>query len=362
VLFAAASVANVLKVSDMALSSFGTGVAWWFPERAAAFVERENLPGEIISGYAQGGYLIWRLGPKRRDYIDGRAIPFGPGAILHHMRLFASPPDSPVWQSEADRYNISIILLPINRFQSEVNSLGAYCNSKDWKLLYLDQVGAVFVRRTAETEELVQQSGVDCATVPLPPAVPEGSASERFNQWINAAVVLSALGRNREALVAAEKARKIFPESGLVPWLRGNIAYSKGMFADAEQEYRQAVANDSDLPLFWFSLATVYKHQGRIPETIAAERKAIEQSTLPQPYEWLKLARLYLDIQQPKMALATFDEAERVASPDILGATGKHNFRFDLDQGRAAAWRALGNTTRAAVFSQKAVQDLVPTN
>jgi hypothetical protein len=31
------------------LGTFGTGLSWWFPERAAAFVERENLPGRSLT-------------------------------------------------------------------------------------------------------------------------------------------------------------------------------------------------------------------------------------------------------------------------------------------------------------------------
>jgi tetratricopeptide (TPR) repeat protein len=111
-----------------------------------------------------------------------------------------------------------------------------------------------------------------------------------------------------------------------------------------------------------FSLATVYKHQGRVPETIAAQRKAIELSTMPKPYELLKLARLYLDARQPKDALAAFYEAVRVSSPDLLSGSGEHNVQFQADQGRATAWRALGDNQKAAEFDQKAVQDLVPRN
>jgi tetratricopeptide (TPR) repeat protein len=135
-----------------------------------------------------------------------------------------------------------------------------------------------------------------------------------------------------------------------------------GLRAEAEREYRKAIAIEPNLPLVWFSLAAVYRHEGRIPETVEAQRRAIDLSTMPQPAELVKLARLYLDTQQPKAALATFDEAERVASPDLLTATGAYSLRFEVDQGRAAAWRALGDGKQAAAFDQRAVQDLVPRN
>src|SRR5262249_58458582 len=53
------------------LGSFGTGLSWWFPERAAAFIERENIPGQIFNSYNDGGYFTWRLGTKYPDYING---------------------------------------------------------------------------------------------------------------------------------------------------------------------------------------------------------------------------------------------------------------------------------------------------
>ncbi len=351
---------NALSISDFALSSPGTGLSWWFPERAVAYLERANIPGEIFNSYIQGGYLIWRLGPSHRAYIDGRAMPFGAGALLHHVQLLSSPPDSTTWQAEANRYNINVVLLPLNRFQSELGFVKGFCNSNNWKPVYLDELAAVFLRRGPQTEDLTRRSALNCATAPLPAEDPVGSSSVRFNQWANAAVILASLSRNDEALAAADKAREIVPDTGFVPWLRGNVAYSKGFLHEAEREYREAIHRSPELPLFWFSLAAVYKHEGRIPETIDAQRRAIDLSTTPKPFELLKLARLYLDTQQPKAALATFDEADRSASPDILAATGEHNFQFEVDQGRAEAWKGLGNTKKAAAFEQKAVLDLVP--
>jgi hypothetical protein len=40
------------------LGSFGTGLSWWFPERAASFVERANIPGRIFNTYNEGGYFV----------------------------------------------------------------------------------------------------------------------------------------------------------------------------------------------------------------------------------------------------------------------------------------------------------------
>jgi tetratricopeptide (TPR) repeat protein len=350
------------KINETSRSTFGTGPSWWFPERAAQFIQRENLPGEIFNTYIEGGYLTWKLGPERRDYIDGRAIPFGTDAFLHQSELLQASPDSSIWRAEADRYNINTVILPLNRFESVLGELKNFCTSSQWKPVYLDETAGVFVRRKPETEDLIRRANVDCATTPIPGAPIDGTEAIRFNRWADTASVLAALGRNTEALTAADEAEQALPNTYFVPWIRGNVYFMMGLRTEAEREYLKSIAIKPNVPLVWFSLAAVYRHQGRIPETIEAQRKAIQLSTMPQPAELVKLARLYLDSQQPRAALDTFDEAERIASPDLLAPTGAYSLRFEADAGRAAAWKALGDAKRAAAFDQKAVQDLVPRN
>jgi tetratricopeptide (TPR) repeat protein len=341
---------------NYSLLEFGAGLSWWLPEGAVQFVERENPPAEIFNTYDEGGYLIWRLGDKYRDHFDGRAIPFGPDSFQHDSDLSQTSPDSELWQQEESRYNINTIILPLARFEGVLNTLRIFCQSSSWRPVYLDEVSIVFVRQKPETEDLIRRSPVNCETAPLPRSPSQAS----FDLWANAASVLAALGRNPEALAAAEKARQFFPDSPFVPWLRGNIFEVMGLRSDAEQEYRAAVALEPSEAVFWFALATAYKHEGQIPQTIDAQRRGIDLSSTPQPRELIKLARLYLDTQQPKQALQTFDEAVRSAPPDVRAESGARSFNYDIALGRAAAWRQLGDNKRAASFDDEAVRDLYP--
>src|ERR1017187_4561615 len=122
-------------------STFGAGLGWWFPERAAEFIERENLPGEIFNTYNEGSYLTWKLGPKRRDYIDGRDTLFGMPRMLRAGQLLQISPDSETWQQEVDRYNINTIILPLARFDGvQLLQLKGFCDSRDWRPVYLDEI------------------------------------------------------------------------------------------------------------------------------------------------------------------------------------------------------------------------------
>jgi tetratricopeptide (TPR) repeat protein len=358
--FVCARMVNLVTNRNQFPWTFGAGFGWQFPEHAAEFIEREDLPGEIFNNYDEGGYLVWKFGFRRRDYFDGRAIPFGPESFMHQSELLHTSLDSELWRQEAARYNINTIILPLNRFESVLGSLRAFCKSSDWRPVYLDEVAIVLVRRKEETEDLIKRFPVDCSTAPLPFGSRLQSRGGAFNQWANAASVLAALGRNSEALRATDRADEITPDSSFVPWLRGNIFSTMDLRSDAEREYLRAISLEPHEALFWFSLATLYKHEGRIPEVIRAQQRAIELSESPQPKELLKLAELYLEVQQPRAALDTFDKAVRNATPDLLAASGARSFAYDVALGRASAWRSLGDTKRAAAFDDEAVRDLVP--
>ena len=289
-------------------ATFGTGIGWWYPEAAASFIEQANLPGEILNTYDEGGFVVWRLGEHHRDYIDGRAIPFGTGIFEKQLRLMAASPDSAEWQALADSYGVNTFILSLERRQKiPLARLKDLCDSKNWRPVYLDEVAAVFVRRTPETEDFIRRSTVDCANVTLPVQPVSDSRGIAFNQWANAAAVLAALGRNREALAASEHALAIFPDSGYIHWLRGNVFYNTWRNDDAERELLQAVELDPNEDT-WSALGMLYHRVGRVPEATHAVQQAVRLS--PQPYSaHLREANYFLSVMQPQPALAALDDS-----------------------------------------------------
>jgi hypothetical protein len=47
---------------------------WKFPSGAADFVLKNQIAGRMFNTYEYGGYLMWRLFPQQRVFIDGRAL------------------------------------------------------------------------------------------------------------------------------------------------------------------------------------------------------------------------------------------------------------------------------------------------
>ena len=323
------------------LGSFGVGLSWWFPERAAAFLERENIPAQIFNTYNEGGYFTWRLGSKYLDYVDGRAIPFGPELVERNSRLLATSPESPEWQREAEHYNINAILVPLGRYNGLhlFPILRQFCSSEDWPLVYLDEVSAVFVRRRPENEDLIARLRIQCATAPLPAVVPKENTTEAFNHWANAAAVLHALGRNEAAFEATSKALAIFPGSAFVHSLRGNLFVEAGSLRKAEQQYLLSASLELNGTI-WSSLGAIYHRQGRLMEEIEAWEHASALLPYPAP-ELLALGYAELAARHPQKALQAFDRAAAGLPPQNERQESQRFFA-SLVHGRAMALSELG--------------------
>ncbi len=340
-------------------TAFGAGLGWGFPVGGADFIARENLPGEIFNTYDEGGFLSWVLGPQRRDYIDPRDTLFGLARIQRHQELLRVSPDADSWQQEANRYNINTVILPLAHLdESHYARLQNFCNSKSWQTVYLDEVSAVFVRRSPQTEELQQRFPVNCATAPLPAQAPGKNRAAAFRSWANAASVLAALDRNSEALAAVNNALAIFPGSAVLHVVRGELLLATGSPNESLQEYEAAVALDPN-EYTLSALASIYLKLGRKSDAFASMERAAQVAQRPE-MEYLNLAYAYLQSRpsQPEAALKAFDEALRSAPRNMKDIDGGA-FDVMIEQGRSSAWQSLGNLDQA-IASQKEIVQLQP--
>jgi len=358
-------VTDRVYLASNSLNGFGAGPGWWLSMGAADFMNRENLPVNIFNSYDEGGFLVWKIGVKYRDYIDGRAIPFGQEALPREEQLLGESLASTDWQQEADRNKINTVILPLLGNEIAFEQLQDFCYGDKWTPVYLDELAIVLVRRKPENEQLINRVQVNCANVTLPGA-PLDDRPRSFRKWLNTAHVLFVLRRDAEALSAADHAFRIFPNNVDLRRVRGSIFYASSRRTEAEQEWLAALALAPD-PAVWFQLGELYEQQDRMPDARHAWQQAIQltsgssatQSAISKtirPRAWLKLARLYMIAAQPRAALQALDEAMSSATPAMLNATGRRTFKFDVAQGRAAAWRALGDLKQATTFEEEAVK------
>ena len=360
-------ITNRYYLRSSQLSLFGTGLSWWFPERAIDFIQHEQLPANIFNTYSLGGYLTWRLSPDYLDYIDSRALPFGPQLFFRAYDLSAEPPDSPAWQQEADARNINTIIVSLARYDGITffPQLSAFCRSNTWRPVYMDEVSAIFLRRTPQTNSQIDRLQIDCEkvsfTLPLDlkaakikAAKTSRDKAELFNFLANAAGILYSLNRYSEALAYLDRAQNIFSGNANLHLTRALVLEHTGHAAEAEAEFRTSIRIEPR-DESWLDLGLFYLTQKRYADAIEVFKRSAETSSRPHDL-WMLLGQSYLQIHQPEQALVALDKAE-TSSPFREGgeSLGAH-FNSMIATGRAKAWYQLGDTARAVTYQEDAVK------
>jgi tetratricopeptide (TPR) repeat protein len=364
-------IANRYYLRSSQLSLFGSGLSWWFPQRALDFVQREKLPANIFNGYALGGYVTWRLFPDYLDYIDGRAVPFGPQLFFQAYDLSVEPPESPAWRREADTRDINTIVVSLARYDGIAlfSQLRTFCRSQGenekWRPVYMDDVSAVFVRRTAQTAALVDRLQIDCNKVSFaPPAELQAADSsahsssrnkaELFNFSANSAEILYTLGRYQEATAQLDRAQSIFSGNANLHWIRGLLLERAGRASEAEGEFLESLKIEPSTETSTV-LGLFYMSQKRYGDAAALFQRSAETSTRPHDM-WMLLGQADLMMNQPQPALEALDKAEASSPFRDGGESLGTNFNSMVATSRAKAWYQVGDLPRAVSYQEEAVK------
>lgn len=78
------------------------------PAAAADYVIAHRIVGKMFNGYDDGGYLIYRLGPERKIFIDGRVDVYGDAFFKDYNAIYAGTAG---WKQKFDRYGIDFAIL-----------------------------------------------------------------------------------------------------------------------------------------------------------------------------------------------------------------------------------------------------------
>jgi hypothetical protein len=111
-----------------------------FPEGAAAYLQHHSLPTNVFANYAWGGYLIWKLYPHYRDFIDGRANTLYDTALLNDYLIASGAGGG--WTDILTRRKVGTVVVNPGAPLTQVLAENA-----GWKQVYADGTAVVFVRR-----------------------------------------------------------------------------------------------------------------------------------------------------------------------------------------------------------------------
>lgn len=83
-------------------------IAAALPTGAADYVLAHGLTGRMFNNYDDGGYLIYRLAPDRKVFIDGRADLYGDQFINDFLDIYSAKAN---WKSKFDKLSIDYVIV-----------------------------------------------------------------------------------------------------------------------------------------------------------------------------------------------------------------------------------------------------------
>jgi hypothetical protein len=124
---------------------------WKFPQGAANFLLTHGINQPMFNTYEHGGYLIWRMWPAQRVFIDGRAL--SERLFLDYVRILYNHENNDGQKSGEellDQYGIQVIVM--NTFEPSTGNVYVLAPAfadpaqKTWKLVYNDPQSVIFMR------------------------------------------------------------------------------------------------------------------------------------------------------------------------------------------------------------------------
>lgn len=139
-------------VEAHASAPLGTGFDdRWMPVSACDFVARAAPVGPVWNDLALGGYLIWRFGPERKVFIDGRTAYLYPQDFLEET--LRAQLDPAAFKRLDERWGFEWALVDARPGERFAETL-----AKDarWAMLYADDRAAVYVRAAGPNAALAR--------------------------------------------------------------------------------------------------------------------------------------------------------------------------------------------------------------
>lgn len=114
----------------------------YFPVSAVQWIQQRGLKGPIFNLYDWGGYLIWKLYPAERVFIDGRSDLYGLTGDKVVSEYLATINGKANWRDSLEKYKVQLVLVP-----GDTPLATLLASDPQWQKVYTDATAVIFTRK-----------------------------------------------------------------------------------------------------------------------------------------------------------------------------------------------------------------------
>jgi len=109
-----------------------------FPKAATDWLLEKKPDGNLFNSYGWGGYLIWRMYPEFRVYVDGRADVYGDEFIIEYLSMYHAETG---WEEKLKSHAIQTVLI-----ESSSPLANMLRRAPPWRIVYEDELSVLFIK------------------------------------------------------------------------------------------------------------------------------------------------------------------------------------------------------------------------
>ncbi|BDS14468.1 tetratricopeptide repeat protein [Aureispira anguillae] len=124
------------------------------PTGATQFIEKHHIKGTCFSDYLTSAYLLWKLQPNFKTYIDLRDLDIFPTSFFADFAKTTALPSE--FDAKDDSLNFDYVVL----FRPKFSKLHKHLLASDnYDLVFVDPVACIYLKNTPQHQSLIAQYG-----------------------------------------------------------------------------------------------------------------------------------------------------------------------------------------------------------
>jgi len=266
-----------------------------YPRGAAEYIAKRKPAGNMFNSMVIGGYLLWRLGPQTKVFIDGRIDMYGPELLKEYDAASYTPG---AFEQVAEKYNIGYCVLIYPRGSTDLCTFLSM--SPNWKLVFWDESSLVFVKNDAAHRKLIEEDEYQL----LNPLNIGGVSKFRFR------------ANEAQARLEMERIRRECPDGRFSQYTLGVAHFRLDEKKEARKCLERAIELDPGIINVYPFLAEIHWEESRKEEAF----KILERALAIQPDNAMLNAQVSSYYMRLKLYEDALHYAKRAAelSPDSL--------------------------------------------
>lgn len=235
-----------------------------FPVKAVDFILKNRITDPIFNSFNISGYLIWRLYPSCKVFIDGRTEIYGKVFMDEYVHSII---DFRKWQELDEKYGFNTVILDYSTTDLYFPLIRKLYEDSRWKLVYFGEIAVIFMKDDLANKSVIATHGMlfedSKGAVPTGHLIDGKETAAYPAHFLNRArFFINAMDMPGLALKNLERARHINHECYEVYQLTGYTYFKMKKFKEAEVAFTKSLQINPNIAEPYLNLGSVAAEMG----------------------------------------------------------------------------------------------------